>query len=148
MKGGFTDNATKTIDVDKLSLTGIVECASKPLETDPLGVGQHELGAKLDAGKPMADLVLGDFSNALLAVADVGTFGANKYTRHGWRYVQDGQERYADAGVRHRLKGHQEDLDPDSGLLHKAHEAWNVLAELEYMLSGGDLEDPVENDCQ
>ena len=38
------------------------------------------------------------------------------------------------AAGRHRLKRVRETHDPDSGILHLAHEAWNVLAELELAL--------------
>lgn len=107
----------------------------KVAEADRYGVKQHEAGAKLDAGKPMCALVLGDFSRALMKVAEVGTFGATKYTPHGWLSVQDGISRYADAGMRHKLKYNMgEIIDPDSKLEHKAHEAWNILAEYELML--------------
>jgi len=102
-------------------------------ERDPTGKTPNEPGAKLDAGKPMAGL-LEDFSLALMAVAEVATFGAKKYSRCGWRQVEDGIHRYRDAGWRHRLKGRYEELDSDSGLLHKSHEAWNTLAELELIL--------------
>ena len=107
----------------------------KSAETDPNGIDQHAPGAKLDKGKPMAGLIQ-DFGLALLEVARVGTFGASKYTRGGWQHVENGQERYRDAGWRHGLKRHIEDADPDSGLHHLAHEAWNKLAELELMLRG------------
>ena len=102
-------------------------------EADPHGVEQHQPGAKLDAGKPMAG-VLGDFGLALLAVAEVGTFGANKYTRGGWQSVPNGVERYTDAAWRHLLKEHMERWDSDSNLEHAAHLAWNTLARLELML--------------
>jgi len=104
-------------------------------EHDPNGVSQHTPGAKLDAGKQRAALVLGDFSRALSAVCDVGTFGANKYTDHGWLSVVNGIIRYPDAFFRHyfaRMRG--EEFAPDSKLLHLAHEAWNKLAELELTL--------------
>lgn len=104
-------------------------------EKDPNGVGQHEPGAKLDHGKPMAGRLLGLFANALYAVAEVGTFGANKYTEGGWVHVKDGIKRYDDAGMRHYLKRHMgEEFDPDSECLHLAHEAWNKLAQLELVL--------------
>jgi hypothetical protein len=102
-------------------------------EIDPLGKSAHEPGAKLDAGKVMGGL-LGDFSLALMAVAEVGTFGAKKYSRGGWQSVPEGAQRYNDAMWRHLLKEQREDLDPDSGLMHKAHRAWNALAELELLL--------------
>lgn len=102
-------------------------------ERDPLGTDAHAPGAKLDAGKVLAG-VLADFSLALLAVAEVGTHGAKKYSRGGWQSVPDGETRYKDADWRHLLKGRHEDFDIDSGLLHEAHRAWNVLAALELRL--------------
>lgn len=104
-------------------------------ERDPTGRDAHAPGAKLDQGKPRPDLVLGAFAGALAAVTDVGTFGANKYTDHGWRSVPDGERRYADAQLRHYLKRKSGEVrDPDSGLLHLAHEAWNALAILQLHL--------------
>jgi len=101
-------------------------------EQDPNGINQHVEGAKLDAGKPRLGLVLGDFGNALLAVGEVGTFGAQKYTEHGWLEVENGEARYTDARYRHMVKeGVGETVDKDSDLLHAAHTAWNALARLE-----------------
>ena len=102
-------------------------------ESDPSGKAAHEQGAKLDDGKVQADL-LEDFGLALLEVAKVGTFGAKKYSRGGWQHVEQGVTRYNAAKWRHILKGRYETHDPDSGLLHAAHEAWNALAKLELML--------------
>lgn len=102
-------------------------------EKDPTGRRASDPGAKLDEGKILAG-VLGDFSLALLSVAEVGTFGAKKYSRGGWQEVPDGETRYHDAEWRHLLRRRHEDLDPDSGLLHDAHRAWNVLAALELKL--------------
>lgn len=105
-------------------------------ELDPNGLDPHQPGAKLDAHKPMAG-VLHDFSLALMAVAAVGDFGAKKYSRGGWQHVPNGEDRYFDAFWRHLLASRHEDLDPDSGLLHAAHQAWNALAVLELRLRGG-----------
>ena len=107
----------------------------KSLEQDPGGISQHEKGAKLDAGKPRLGLVLGDFGNALIAVGEVGTFGAKKYTEHGWLSVENGEARYTDALYRHMVKeGVGETVDKDSDLLHAAHTAWNALARLELQI--------------
>lgn len=99
-------------------------------EKDPNGFNQHEPGAKMDDGKIFAGC-LSDFSLALLKIAEVSTYGAKKYTRHGWEYVPDGIQRYNDAKWRHLLNGRYNKYDNESGLLHLAHEAWNILAELE-----------------
>ena len=101
-------------------------------ETDPTGRDQHAPGAKLDNGKNRVGLVLGDFSRALWAVGEVGTYGATKYSDHGWLDVPCGYERYLDAHLRHLiqyLSGEQD--DPATGINHLAHCAWNVLAMLE-----------------
>lgn len=104
-------------------------------EQDPNGLDQHAPGAKLDMGKQMVGMVLEYFSRALLAVSDVGTYGANKYSRGGWQYVADGRARYFDAMCRHMLKHSTgEARDQESGFLHLAHRAWNDLAELELYL--------------
>ncbi|CAM0044925.1 endolysin [Vibrio phage K392] len=112
-----------------------LEGAQPSTEQDPNGIDQHDSGAKLDAGKPMAGRLLGMFGGALMAVSEVGTFGAKKYTEGGWQHVEDGFKRYDDAGMRHFLKrGMGEEFDEDSELPHLAHEAWNALAKLELYL--------------
>jgi hypothetical protein len=104
-------------------------------ERDPNGIDAHSPGAKLDAGKNRCALVIGGFSAALWEVSRVGTFGAAKYTPNGWKEVENGVERYADAMQRHLLLEAQgEDIDRDSNLLHAAHAAWNALARLELIL--------------
>lgn len=107
------------------------------VEEDPTGRGAHDGGAKLDAGKVRAWLVLGGFSRALEEVARVGTLGAEKYSPNGWKEVPDAVERYSDAMVRHMFAEAQgEAHDPEMGTLHAAHVAWNALARLEKMLDG------------
>lgn len=101
--------------------------------SDPNGIGQHEPGAKLDNGKAKCSLLI-DFGRALVAVSEVGTYGAAKYTRGGWQHVPDGQNRYTDALLRHLLGEQVEVRDPETELLHAAHVAWNALARLELLL--------------
>lgn len=91
-------------------------------------------GKKLDNGKVRPSLVLGDMANAILAVSEVATFGAAKYSDGNWLLVEEGIKRYTDAKDRHRLEGAISDVDSESGLLHAAHEAWNALAVLELKL--------------
>jgi hypothetical protein len=93
-KGYTTGNACPTCDGGILINT--IE------GQDPNGKGQHEPGAKMDSGKVKAGM-LGDFSLALMEVAKVCTYGAKKYTRHGWEEVPNGVERYHDAKWRHKL---------------------------------------------
>lgn len=67
--------------------------------------------------------------DALEAVAKVYTFGATKYAPNTWRQLEDGSERYKAALLRHMTAEYKgEELDPESGLPHIYHEAWNALA--------------------
>lgn len=101
-------------------------------ESDPDGKNPHERGAKLDAGKSFPALVIRGFSKAISKVVEVGTFGALKYSRNGWMYVENGLERYEDALYRHLLADlNGETLDPETKLPHLAHAAWNILAIIE-----------------
>jgi hypothetical protein len=75
-------------------------------------------GAKFDADKPAAGLLSGV---AVLGVATVLAFGANKYAAHNWR-KGIAWSRILAALLRHTfafLDG--EDLDPESGLPHVDH---------------------------
>jgi len=87
-------------------LYGRSAAAFSHTERDPHGADPHTPGAKLDAGKTRAGLVLGDFARALEQVSRVGTFGAQKYTDHGWLSVPGGVGRYTDAMLRHWLAEH------------------------------------------
>jgi len=114
-----------------------------PTEEDPIGIKTNDPGAKLDKNKPDLDLVLGDFSRALIEVGKVGTFGADKYSRHGWLSVPSGIRRYSSALLRHIFFWQQGELvDEDSKLLHLSHSAWNALAILELTLRENQNEKP------
>jgi len=87
------------------------------------------------------------FPNAILEVAKVMTW-ANEhkgYKDHDWVNLPDAGSAFSAAASRHKLKGIIQKLngvevlqrtDEESNILHKAHEAFNVLAELELMLRG------------
>lgn len=116
------------------------------VEEDPNGWNSSTPGAKLDHGKPDLDLVLGDFSRALLEVGRVGTYGAAKYSRSGWRSVPNGIGRYMSALLRHYFyyrEGEKRDVETD--LLHLSHAAWNALAALELTLIEMEKEDDHTN---
>lgn len=106
-------------------------------ETEPHGRDQHEPGAKMDAGKNRPGLMVQDFSRALIAVAEVCTDGAKKYSDSGWLEVTGAPSRYYDALFRHLLaEATGSEVDPKTGSLHAAHAAWNALALLELKLRG------------
>lgn len=109
--------------------------AAKEYTTDePVKIGTGAI--KYDAGKPSVfQGVIEYFPRALWGVAEISTFGANKYAWAGWEGVQNGFKRYKDAQYRHALKKAMgEDVDPDSELEHLKHEAWGALATLELYL--------------
>lgn len=106
----------------------------KHAQTDPHGLDQHAPGAKLDAGKPPLRLILQSMPRAMLAVAEVAAYGAEKYTENGWEKVPNGVERYTDAMFRHAVQEGIRATDEESELLHAAQVAWNALARLELML--------------
>lgn len=90
---------------------------------------------KADAGKLKARLLFEGMPRALLAVIAVLSYGEQKYEAHSWKKVL--KDRYEDAKFRHildELAGFGE-KDKESGLLHEAHAACNVLFTLEQRLS-------------
>jgi len=92
-------------------------------------------GAKHDSGKPALFSVLRYFPRALTEVAKVNEHGAALHGWDTWQTIDNPQERYANAQLRHELaECLGEARDPDSGLLHAAHKAWNSLARLELLL--------------
>ena len=97
------------------------------------------VGLKFDNGKsPVFKGSFAYFPRAIEAVATVSAFGASKYAWGNWQYVDNGVERYTDALARHVLaEGKGEVLDPESGLPHAWHSAWNALARIELMLKQG-----------
>lgn len=88
-------------------------------------------GRKYDEGKPLAGMVQRYFANALSAVYDVGTYGAQKYEKDNWLHVKDAEERYHEALYRHLNAFERGSVYDESGNTHLAHAAWNVLAILE-----------------
>lgn len=85
---------------------------------------------KADGGKPNPLLLETGCPRALLAVNRVLDYGAEKYEAHSWQAVE--AVRYNAAARRHRIaRDLGEDRDLESGLLHLAHEAANLLFQLE-----------------
>lgn len=96
-------------------------------------------GKKLDNGKaPVFRGCIAYFPDALKAVAEVSAFGAEKYNvpywDKNWKRVEDAEGRYKDALLRHVMDMDSTTLDPESGLRHLAHAAWNALAVLQLEL--------------
>lgn len=82
-------------------------------------------GMKYDDGKPRMWLL--PFVS-LYEIAKVLTFGARKYAANSWQSLPDGEERYANALLRHLTAIQQgERVDAESGLLHWSHVGCNSL---------------------
>ena len=84
-----------------------------------------EVGPKYDTGKLRYDLVTPD---VIKAIAEVLTFGAEKYAPNSWQLVPDAKRRYTAALMRH-FEAYRagEQLDPESGLSHLSHALCNLM---------------------
>lgn len=102
-------NSSNTID-----LSGITFSFGEDIITFPDVEGLKYDGGKLEYGllPPLA----------LKATVDVLTFGAQKYERDNWKYVDDSKRRYFDALQRHLWAWKEGEIDdPESGKHHLAH---------------------------
>jgi hypothetical protein len=81
-------------------------------------------GKKFDDGKNRMALVDPLF---VVGVAEVMSFGAQKYSDNSWQFLENAESRYKDALLRHiyaYLSG--ESNDSESGLSHLKHAAANI----------------------
>lgn len=131
-------------EVEAISWVGQL-CTETPLGGEELGTYRPDLD-KRKVGKTRVELVDDGFPLALREVAKVMTWAqtAKGYKDHDWLHLPDAQVQLAAAASRHRtdqITQHVvydvpllECVDPESKLVHKAHEAFGVLAQLELML--------------
>ena len=89
-------------------------------------------GIKYDSAKPKMNLLP---PKAVMEVAKVLTFGAEKYDAENWRKLEDLQNRYTAGALRH-IFAHMdgEELDPETNLSHLAHAMCCLLFKLEIEL--------------
>lgn len=114
---------------------------------EDLGVYRPELETR-KVGKVRVELVDDGFPLALREIAKVMTWAqtAKGYKDHDWQILPNAEQALAAAASRHRtdhikqriVEGNDiaDCVDNESKLLHKAHEAFGVLAQLELMLRG------------
>lgn len=114
---------------------------------EELGTFRPELGTR-KVGKVRVELVDDGFPLALREIAKVLTWAqtAKGYKDHDWQNLPDAEVQLAAATSRHRTDhikqrtveglSIEDCVDSESSLLHKAHEAFGVLAQLELMLRG------------
>lgn len=85
-------------------------------------------GIKYDTGKNDMGLLFREVPYALEELSKALQMGSEKYGVGNWLKVEDGNNRYLSALVRHLTAYHQgELLDKESGLSHLAHVAVNAL---------------------
>ena len=76
-------------------------------------------GMKFDDGKRDFTLLPWDSVESIVEVLE---FGAKKYSRDNWRYVDDAKHRYTKAALRHLIAYTKGEIDdPESGMPHLAH---------------------------
>lgn len=137
---------------------GLVEVTKHPLIIKPskeqterpgeeLGMYRPDLETR-KVGKTRVELVDDGFPLALREVAQVMTWAqtAKGYKDHDWQNLPNAEIALAAAASRHRTDHIKQRVvyglpidqcvDSESGLLHKAHEAFGVLSQLELMLRG------------
>tara|TARA_Y100000748_G_C15309854_1_gene415731 strand:+ start:86 stop:493 length:408 start_codon:yes stop_codon:yes gene_type:complete len=91
-------------------------------------------GRKFDSEKPKLYLLP---PKSIIEIGKVLTYGAEKYDAENWRKVDDLQNRYTSAALRHifaHIDG--EKLDEETGLSHLAHAMCCLLFKLEDELLG------------
>lgn len=104
-------------------------CANKILQ--PVSTLPHfyekspEVGMKFDDNKLLYSLIPPE---SLKALAEVLTFGAQKYAPGNWAKVNNGEDRYLNALFRH-IEAYRagEDFDSESNLSHLAHCMCNIV---------------------
>lgn len=90
---------------------------------------------KYDTGKTPVGQMVKDFSASLEEVARVWEYGTRKYAKSNWKHLENAENRYTDAMLRHLLQEEKELLDKETELLHAAHVAWNALARLYFIVN-------------
>lgn len=66
-------------------------------------------------------------------IVEIYHHGAKKYAPNTWKGLEDGENRYFSALMRHLTAHRKGELtDPESGKLHMAHVAWNAIALLHF----------------
>lgn len=114
------------------------EKAPKTESTVTMRERKDEPGKTYDAGKVRFDLIPAEWE---LALAQIMTMGAAKYADRNWEKGLSWSRRYG--SLRRHLNAFWagEDLDPESGLPHLAHIAWNALALMTFSKTHPEFDD-------
>lgn len=83
-------------------------------------------------GKLRWDLLPLDLIEKIVEVYD---FGARKYAPNTWKNLENGEDRYRAALLRHLTAHAKGELrDGESGLLHTQHLCWNAIALMHFAI--------------
>ena len=86
---------------------------------------QESVGHKDDQEKNRLDLIEPEF---IEGVGKVLAFCADKYKPNNWQKVDDAENRYYAAAMRHLMAWRKgEKTDPESGISHLYHVACNIM---------------------
>lgn len=141
MRGGdycaiMTDSEGYHIECNRECCKDYIPEETKEEDKPMTIVPSESEGKKYDTGKPMVGTILRIFPRALFAIGSVIEYGTHKYPDpDNWSKNKNIESRYFDSAIRHMLKyfiGCKR--DEESGKLHLAHAAWNLLAILEMEL--------------
>jgi len=106
------------------SLRPLIKCACE-LTGDLCKCTANTAGKKFDDGKIQYHLMP---VAALETVNRVLMHGAKKYGDGNWRNVENAEQRYFNAAMRHMQAWlNNEDTDPESGLPHLAHAVCSLM---------------------
>jgi hypothetical protein len=118
------------LDASPEELEHLLDVASVAMETK----SEPAVGIKYDGGKPRWDLLP---YKAVSSIVDVLTYGAKKYKEWNWLLVEDADDRYFAAAMRHMVaRRNGEILDPETKLPHLAHAACCILFSLHFDVIG------------
>ena len=90
-------------------------------------------GVKHDNGKPLIGDMIVDYKTQLLELCKVFEHGTETYGLGNWKQVENGEQRFTNAMIRHLLK-EEEVYDQETGLLHAAQVFFNAGARLYFIL--------------
>lgn len=130
--------------MDKAFMKGVLDTVNKaanPPSPNDLNTSKAGEGLRFNKGKRRYDLIPVD---ALAALADLFTIGANKYAERNW------EKGMAYSSVAASLDRHWNDFkagidrDPETGCLHITHVVWNAMALLTFHLRGIGRDDRVK----
>lgn len=139
---------TTAMIVEEVSTRESMDFAlAKRIDTIPsLGVYRPDINTR-KVGKVGVHMTIDGFPNALMEVSRVMQWAADNkgYKLHDWKNLPEAEVSLSSAGYRHMLENSiqkaldvspADRVDHESELLHLAHQAFNILAQIELIKTG------------